>query len=98
MDWYAGLAADEGTITHLPSMAEEDERQDVDGYQSHIPQIQVVEPAVESSKNFLAGVEESPDDTAWEAPTDLLADVDMVVGEPLEIPQLDVTGLHFFVL
>jgi hypothetical protein len=55
-----------------------------------------VEPPVESSNDYLAGVEESPVDTAWEAPTDLLADVDMVVGKRLEIPQLDVSDLHFF--
>jgi hypothetical protein len=61
VDWYAGLAADQGAANHLPSMTEEDE-QEVGGHEGNhapIPQIQVEQHVVEADDDLLADVDRS---------------------------------------
>jgi len=61
VDWYAGLAADQTPLTPLPTMAEEDEREEHSFYQQSlaapIPQIQVDEPAADTQEDSLADVD-----------------------------------------
>ena len=62
VDWYAGLAADQGAVSHLPPMAEEDEKEVVGEPEytvPSVPQIQVVEPVAEAHADPLADIDKS---------------------------------------
>ena len=63
VDWYAGLAADQRPLTPLPTMAEEDEKEEhlysQQSFAAPIPQIQVDEPATDTQNDTLADVDRS---------------------------------------